>query len=250
MKKRMFLWGLCAILSILYAINLKSLNTGTNFYLVWLALGFVFLFFGFSSKIELWKKLPKIIRRILTILAVLGLSVFLITEGFVLSGFGAKGKSDLDYIIVLGAQVYENGPSPVLKYRLDTAVDYLKENPGTVCIVSGGQGKNEPFSEAAGMTDYLIKNGIDEKRIIQEDQSKNTIANIRNSMQYIDSTNDTIGIVTNNFHVFRATGIAKKQGIAQVCGISAKTNILYVPNNMLREFFGVWKDTLFGNMKW
>lgn len=250
MKKRMFFWGLCAILSILYAINLKSLNTGTNFYLVWLALGFAFLFFGLAAKLELWKKLPKILRRIITILIVFGVAVFLITEGFVLSGFGAKGKSDLDYIIVLGAQVYENGPSPVLKYRLDTAVDYLKENPDTVCIVSGGQGKNEPFPEAKGMADYLMEQGIDEKRIIQEDQSKNTIANIRNSMQYIDSTNDTVGIVTNNFHVFRAAGIAKKQGIAQVCGISAKTNVLYVPNNMFREFFGVWKDTLFGNMKW
>ena len=69
-------------------------------------------------------------------------------------------------------------------------------------------------------------------------------------MQYIDSTNDTVGIVTSNFHAFRAMGIAKKQGITQVYGISAETNPIYLPNNMLREFFGVWKDTLFGNMKW
>lgn len=54
----------------------------------------------------------------------------------------------LDYIIVLGAQVRKDGPSPVLKYRLDKAVEYLNENPDTVCIVSGGQGSNEPWSEA------------------------------------------------------------------------------------------------------
>lgn len=250
MKKRAFLWLVCAILSILYAISVKCLNTGTNFYLVWLALGLVFLFLCFAAKAGLWKKLPKIARRIVTMMFIIGLTVFLITEGFVLSGFGAKGKPDLDYIIVLGAQVYENGPSPVLKYRLDTAADYLKENPDTVCIVSGGQGKNEPFSEAQGMSDYLIKQGIAAERIILEDQSKNTIANITNSMEYIDCANDTVGIVTNNFHVFRATGIAKKQGIAHVCGMSARTNILYIPNNMFREFFGVWKDTVFGNMKW
>lgn len=250
MKKSMFFWGLCAILSIIYAIKIKSLNTGTKFYLVWLLLGIIFLFFCIAAKLGLWTLLPKVLRKILILVIAIGGTVFLITEGFVLSGFSAKGNANLDYIIVLGAQVYENGPSPVLKYRLDTAADYLKENPDTVCIVSGGQGKNEPFSEATGMADYLMKNGIDENRIIEEDQSKNTIANIRNSMQYIDSSNDTVGIVTSNFHAFRAMGIAKKQGIAQVYGISAETNPIYLPNNMLREFFGVWKDTLFGNMKW
>ena len=40
-----------------------------------------------------------------------------------------KGSQDLDYIIVLGAQVREDGPSVVLKYRLDAAVDYLNGNP-------------------------------------------------------------------------------------------------------------------------
>ncbi len=250
MRKRAYFWLACAILSFVYAISVKCLNTGTNFYLVWIALGLVFLFLFFAAKTGLWRKLPRIARRIVTAMIIIGLIVFLITECFVLSGFGAKGEANLDYIIVLGAQVYENGPSPVLKYRLDTAAAYLKENPDTVCIVSGGQGKNEPFSEAQGMSDYLIGQGIEAERILLEDQSESTIANIRNSMEYIDCENDTVGIVTNNFHVFRATGIAKKQGIAHVYGMSAKANILYIPNNMFREFFGVWKDTVFGNMKW
>ena len=40
----------------------------------------------------------------------------------------ADGRGGLDYIIVLGAQVRKDGPSPVLKYRLDKAVEYLYEN--------------------------------------------------------------------------------------------------------------------------
>ena len=61
-----------------------------------------------------------------------------------ISQMHADGREGLDYIIVLGAQVRKDGPSPVLKYRLDKAVEYLNENPDTVCIVSGGQGSNEP----------------------------------------------------------------------------------------------------------
>lgn len=248
--KKEFLWGICAILSVAYAIDLKLLNTGTNFYLVWLALGMFFLFLMVAARRGLWRKLPRVVRSIFMTMLIIGLAVFLITEGFIVSRFGAKGKTDLDYVIVLGAQVYENGPSPVLKYRLDTAVAYLNENPNTICIVSGGKGVNEPFSEAEGMLDYLVKAGISSERIYLENQSKNTIANIKNSMGYLDAQKSRVGIITNNFHVFRATGIAKKQGIKNVTGIAAKTNIRYLPNNMFREFFGVWKDTVFGNMRW
>lgn len=190
--KKEFLWGVCAILSVAYAIDLKLLNTGTNFYLVWLVLGILFLLIMAGTHCGLWRKLPTAVRSIFMTILIMGLTVFLITEGFIVSRFGAKGKVDLDYVIVLGAQVYENGPSPVLKYRLDKAVAYLNENPNTICIVSGGQGVNEPFSEAEGMLDYLQKAAISRNRIYLENQSKNTIANIKNSMEYLDTENDRV----------------------------------------------------------
>lgn len=98
--------------------------------------------------------------------------------------------------------------SPVLKYRLDKAVEYLNENPDTVCIVSGGQGSNEPWSEAEGMARYLQEKGIDTARILTEDQSQTTGQNITNSKKLMKE-GASVGIVTNNFHVFRALQIAK-----------------------------------------
>ena len=71
--------------------------------------------------------------------------------GCIGSKMNTEGKPGLDYIIVLGAQIYERGPSAVLRFRLDKAVEYLNENPQTKCIVSGGKGSNEPCSEAEGM---------------------------------------------------------------------------------------------------
>ena len=105
---------------------------------------------------------------------------------------------DTDVIIVLGAQVRENGPSVVLRYRLDTAADYLRDNPSTICIVSGGQGYNEPVSEAVAMRDYLVARGIDETRIRMESASKNTVENMEFSKVFFDPAADSVGIVTNN----------------------------------------------------
>ena len=150
------------------------------------------------------------------------------------------GRGGLDYIIVLGAQVRKDGPSPVLKYRLDKAVEYLNENPDTVCIVSGGQGSNEPWTEAEGMAQYLQEKGIDTARILTEDQSQTTEQNITNSKMLMKE-GASVGIVTNNFHVFRALQIAKKYGLSDVCGIAADSTPKYLPNNMLREFFGEMK---------
>lgn len=164
------------------------------------------------------------------------------------SFFSAKGSQKLDYIIVLGAQVREDGPSVVLKYRLDAAIDYLNENSDTVCIVSGGKGANEPFSEAEGMAEYLLEKGIEEHRIILEDKSTNTVENIQNSKALMKESYNGVGIVTNNFHVFRAVQIAKVQGLEGVCGIAADSNLLYLPNNVLRECCGILKDWLMKNI--
>lgn len=57
-----------------------------------------------------------------------------------------------------------------------------------------------------------------------------------------------VGIVTNNFHVFRAVQIAKVQGLERVCGIAADSDALYLPNNVLRECCGVLKDWIMKNI--
>ena len=55
-------------------------------------------------------------------------------------------------------------------------------------------------------------------------------------------------IVTNNFHVFRALKIAEKQGYTNVEGLAASAVAGLLPNNLLREFAGVLKDFIFGNL--
>ena len=98
------------------------------------------------------------------------------------------------------------------------------------------------------MARYLESCGIDAARIELEDASTNTVENLRNSRALLAGAGDAVGIVTNDFHVLRATRIAAKQGYANARGIAAPSGAWYVPNNVLREVMGVVKDFLFGNM--
>ncbi len=246
-----FMKNLCALAGVLclaYSALVFSTRSGTASFLMWILLGAFLIGVMFFLKAGLWEKLPGVLRRCVLMLMVLGSLLFLTVEGCIVSGFFEKGEPGLDYLIVLGAQVRESGPSQVLRYRLDAAKSYLEENENTICIVSGGQGVNEPFSEAEGMYDYLIEQGISPERIIMEDASKSTKENIKNSSVFLNKEKDRVGIVTNNFHVFRGVRLAKHEGFENVSGLAAKAHSVFLPNNMLREFFGVMKDFVQGNL--
>ncbi len=243
----LFVFG---ILCILYFLCIAFLTGhGTNFYFIWLLFGTGAIVLALLVRKGIWAgHIPQWLRRTLVAAGCLLGALFLLIEGCILSGFWKKGPEGLDYLVVLGAQMKKSGPSRALQYRLDEAVRYLEKNPDTQVIVSGGQGKDEHVSEAQGMYDYLIKKGISPARIIREDKSANTFQNLTFSAKFFHRETDSVGVVSNNFHVFRAVKIARKAGLQKVYGIAARGEPFLQPNNMMREFFGVVKDFLVGNM--
>ena len=239
---------LAALFCFAYCAVVFMVKSGGKFYLVWAVGGVCLLVLAFLLQFGMWDRIPLVLRRIFGVVVLIGIVLFVIVEGLILSRFHDKGKENLDYIIVLGAQMKPAGPSAVLKFRLDAAYDYLMENENTICIVSGGQGSNEPCSEAEGMYQYLIDRGISSERLIMEDQSTDTSENIAYSMALIGENDTSVGIVTNNFHVFRGVRLAKAAGVQEVYGIAARSNIYFQLNNMVREFFGIMKDLVCGNL--
>ncbi len=222
---------------------------GTRFFLIWGVIGAGFIGLGRILAHKEWlERLPVWFKTIFLAVAGVGFLIFLLIEGLILSRFGAKAPEGADYCLILGAQMKSHGPSDVLRRRLDTAIIYLEENPETMVIVSGGQGVNEPVSEAAGMYEYLTQRGIAPERILLEEKSRNTRENLCYSSKLLDPAKDSVVLVTNNFHVFRATGIARKMEYENLSGLAADSYPFMVPNNMLREFLGVIKDFLAGNL--
>lgn len=93
-----------------------------------------------------------------------------------------------DYIIILGAGLQGTKPTPLLRGRIDKAVDlWNRQHRHGLFIVSGGQGADEQISEAEAMKRYLVEErGVPGDRIIKEDRSTTTLENLRNSKVIMD----------------------------------------------------------------
>ncbi|NME62151.1 DUF218 domain-containing protein [Bifidobacterium thermophilum] len=238
-----------ALASLWYARAVYNTHTGTSFWLFWVAFALALGVWAAAIWFHWWRALPNAVRIPIGIVLCVALCGFGVSQAAIASHMRDEGDRNLDYIIVLGAQVHQGSPSLVLRYRLDRAAEYLRANPDTTCIVSGGQGPNEPYAEARGMADYLEHDaGIDASRIIEEPDSTTTVENLRNSRMIIDRASNTgsagsaasepsIGIVTNDFHVFRSLHIAHDQGYTDVHGIAAGSPRDMLLNNMVRESF-------------
>ena len=222
-------------------------GSGTLSFTIWLAGSAFFALCYYLAGKGRWKRVPKGLRCGAYAVITAVVAVFLVCFIAIFSHFSDKGEAGLDYIIVLGAQMRASGPSVVYRYRLEKAGSYLKENEGTICITTGAQGANEVISEGAGGRDYLIANGTEADRIIAEEQSLDTDDNISNALAIIEDREGSteslrIGIVTNGFHVYRGVHIARKMTNAEVYGIAAYMEPQYVPNNVVRECFGILRD--------
>ena len=154
---------------------------------------------------------------------------------------------NLEYIIVLGAHVQGTRLTLALLERTRRALQYLEENPETKAVLSGGQGEGEDISEAQAMCNYLVEHGIDRERLILEGRSTSTTENLKFSLEII-GLDHSVGVVTNNFHVFRGAAIGKKCGCKEIYPIPSRYRswrlLIYIP----REILAIIKDKIMGNL--
>ncbi|WP_283679186.1 YdcF family protein [Lentilactobacillus sp. Marseille-Q4993] len=153
-----------------------------------------------------------------------------------------------NYIITLGAGVRSEKISPLLQSRLDRAIEYLNDiKPAQAkMVVSGGQGPDEPVSEAFAMGKYLRSQSIPKEIIIEEDKSTNTYQNMLFSKKLImedwekQGNQGTPKVVfsTNNYHVLRGAIYARRAGL-NADGIGAPTSFYFLPSALLREFIAL-----------
>lgn len=150
-------------------------------------------------------------------------------------------------VVVMGARAKKSGPSRILKGRLDAAAAYLRANEEASCIVTGGQGENEPITEAKQMEAYLISMGTLESRIYPEDKALNSRENIAYSQKIIEEEGlpQSVVIVTDRFHLYRSMQNARDAGFTQVAGVAARQNPILTQPFLIRETFAVIRDFLF-----
>lgn len=152
--------------------------------------------------------------------------------------------ADSDVIIVLGAQVKEDGtPSVALERRLTAALETYKTDP-QVIICCGAQGANEPAAEGDVMRAWLIARGVKEEVAIAETKSFNTRENLNYAKEIMKEKGLSQAlIVTSDYHVPRALALCRQVGIAAT-GKGSPSKPEYFIKNHIREGLSWIKFTL------
>ncbi len=251
----MLVWiltGGALVCLVYYLVIILYSGIGTNFAFIWLLLA---AGLGASAGCihyygEYPEKIPLRIPVTLITLCATGAIVMVLLQIMMFGRIPAVADPDLDYLIVLGAQVKKDGPSRTLRLRLDKAAEYARQNPETILVLSGGQGRDELVSEAQAMQDYLAQSGIPRSRTILENQSTSTVENIAFSRMIIESRGEParVGILTSNFHLYRARKVAAHQGMENVSYIASQSDRVLFLHFCIRDGIAILKERIVGNL--
>ena len=219
--------------------------------LVCMCLIAIILFYAFMPLVGL--KFPELAKwsiRVFTVILAAGLLVVGITEGIIIRKSFGDPKEQVDFVVVLGAKVNAAGPSVSLWDRICAAYEYGEEHPNTILILSGGQGTDEPITEAECMHRELCELGLDPRRLRIEDEATSTWENLKFSLDIIEEEfgfrPKKIGVLSSEYHLFRASLFAKACEVEFV-GIPARTSRWGQRiNHFMREVAGVWHYLILG----
>lgn len=129
--------------------------------------------------------------------------------------FGRRDEArPADAIIVLGAAQYDGRPSPVLKARLDHAIDLYRRDVAGTLILTGGVGVGDTVSEAEVGRRYAVRQGVPRARIVVEAAGLSTeqsMTTVRGLME--ERGLETAVLVSDPFHMLRLRIMAAGLGI-------------------------------------
>lgn len=239
--------GVLLIANSLYLTAITNFNSGI---VIPLGVGLLFVLYGiFFNKVNAVTRtgVPRIIKY-----AVFAGFIFIFGLMIFLAAFGNMNNVTYkeDVIVVLGAGIKGETPNLILKGRLDKAVEYYSQNPNAVIVVSGGQGFQEDIPEGLAMERYLVARGIPIEKILKEEKATDTLQNFKLSKKILDNyfTGKTYktALITNDFHVYRATETAKIAGL-NCTHYFAQTDWKTLPLNYFRESAAVINLWIFKN---
>ena len=154
----------------------------------------------------------------LLVLLVGAVSLFLIVTAVQVVHTGSQQElSSADAIVVFGAAEYSGRPSPVLKARLDHALDLFHRGLAPVVITTGGAASDPVFSEGGVGRDYLMRHGVPERSLIAETQGKDTSQSaVRVAViMHANGLHSCIA-VSDAYHVFRIRKLLEHDGVGPV----------------------------------
>jgi vancomycin permeability regulator SanA len=155
--------------------------------------------------------------RLLILAAVVGLAFLVVTAARIVEAASQQDVPHADAIVVFGAAEYSGRPSPVLKARLDHALDLYHSGVAPVVITTGGAASDPKFTEGGVGRDYLMRHGVPERSLIAETQGRDTSESaVRvGVIMHANSLRSCVA-VSDAYHVFRIRKLLEHEGIGAV----------------------------------
>ncbi|HEY5023237.1 MAG TPA: YdcF family protein [Gemmatimonadaceae bacterium] len=155
----------------------------------------------------------KIVRRILTVLVTAAFALWIASAIAVLIWSSRDEARPAQAIVVLGAAQYAGKPSPVLRARLNHALDLWNRHLASLLILTGGTGSGDTTSEAAVGRNYARKHGVPDSAILVENEGRTTSESMRAVAGMLEVRGlQTALLVSDPFHMLRLRILARRFG--------------------------------------
>jgi len=159
------------------------------------------------------KQVVNLIRRVLTVATVVVFALWIISAAAVLVWSSRDEARPAQAIVVLGAAQYAGKPSPVLRARLDHALDLWNHHLAALLILTGGTGSGDTTSEAAVGRTYARKHGVPDSAILVESEGRTTSESMRAVAGMLEVRGlQSALLVSDPFHMLRLRILAKRFG--------------------------------------
>lgn len=136
--------------------------------------------------------------------------VYLSTKGQIIENGDYASLEGIDCIIVLGAGIWGNQPSPMLEDRLLKATDLYQKKVSSKIIMSGDHSREE-YDEVNVMKKYAIEKGVPSENIFMDHAGLSTYESIYRAKEIFETKK--VVIVTQKYHLYRALYIANQLGL-------------------------------------
>ncbi len=157
-------------------------------------------------------------------------------------GYGSREASqEVETLLVFGSPPEADGsPSKLLKSRLDGALAYLEEHPGSQALLLGGGGAG--VSEASVMASYLVSQGLSKDRLTLEESSTSTWTNLveAKKIMEIKKIPDALAC-SSDYHQLRIALLSRRLGL-KTYPLPVKTPASSLVYNYLRELMAIVKS--------
>jgi uncharacterized SAM-binding protein YcdF (DUF218 family) len=159
------------------------------------------------------KRVVNVIRRVLTVATVAAFALWILSATAVLVWSARDEARPAQAIVVLGAAQYAGKPSPVLRARLDHALELWNRHLASLLILTGGTGSGDTTSEAAVGRTYARKHGVPDSAILVESEGRTTSESMRAVAGMLEVRGlQSALLVSDPFHMLRLRILARRFG--------------------------------------